>query len=302
MDDLIFSWSGGRNMDKPRNFMLFCVGIPKTGTTSLATIFGNHRSEHEFMFGLTAENIIAHHQGLMSQEEFRNFLVKRSRAGSLEMDSSSFNHHYLDFLVEEFPEAKFVFTIRDCYSWLNSFLNMPLTMKLLPPESWKPRWMDFMIEGFKAEYFASEKTLIPRLPELLEGFLSFWSLANSRALSILDLLPKEKVLIIRTPEISSSLKKLATFAGVPLETLRAESHSYNRGPGNLDFLRAVDRKLLKSVCTRHCTPLMNRFFPDVTLEATSILNGSSIQPLKPGTNWPGWHGRRNSFPFSSTFS
>jgi len=44
--------------DQPKRFRIFTLGLPKTGTTSLATIFENYRSGHEFMFGLTSQAIL----------------------------------------------------------------------------------------------------------------------------------------------------------------------------------------------------------------------------------------------------
>lgn len=68
--------------------------------------------------------IIRHKHGDIALERFCGFLKEREMLGGLlEMDSAHFNRHYIDILKEEFPEAKFICLIRDCYSRVNSFVN-----------------------------------------------------------------------------------------------------------------------------------------------------------------------------------
>ena len=51
---------------------------------------------------------------------------RAAEAGSLELDSASFNHFFIDFLIDLHPDARFVYTRRDAVSWADSFLNMVL--------------------------------------------------------------------------------------------------------------------------------------------------------------------------------
>ena len=53
----------------------------------------------------------------------RRWLAKRAEAGALELDSASFNHYFLEILVELHPAARFVYTRRDAVSWADSLLN-----------------------------------------------------------------------------------------------------------------------------------------------------------------------------------
>ena len=51
----------------PLKFKAFNVGILKTGTQSIAHIFGNYSSIHEFMFQETAEMVIKYNKSLLQK-------------------------------------------------------------------------------------------------------------------------------------------------------------------------------------------------------------------------------------------
>jgi len=53
----------------------------------------------------------------------------------------------VDVLAEEFPDAKFIFVIRDCWSWLDSLLNMVLTLG--------PGMSDWMVEHCRRSWVRS---------------------------------------------------------------------------------------------------------------------------------------------------
>ena len=94
-----------------RRFQAYCVGLPKSGTSSIAGIFSGYVSCHEFMVRETVEHLIRFNRGELSDRQMRSFVRRRDTLGLLEMDSASFNGAYLDFLRDEFPSAKFIFTI-----------------------------------------------------------------------------------------------------------------------------------------------------------------------------------------------
>ncbi|NJN68526.1 MAG: radical SAM protein [Chloroflexaceae bacterium] len=252
-----------------RRFRLYNVGIPKTGTTSVAALFRQHyRAAHEYQFQATVEHVTGWHNGTISPDAFRAFLLRRDAEGTLEVDSSSFNHYYLDILIEEFPDARFVFTVRDCYSWLDSYLNMLLRWRRHLEETgtevprWQAEYGRVQFGVFDPQGFTSPEALREHLPDLADRFLQCWGNYNRRVLSLLALLPEERTLIVRTSELSASLSRLADFAGVPHETLAARDSHGNRAPQKLDILKLVGRARLEQSATRHCLDVMERLFPE----------------------------------------
>jgi len=245
-----------------RRFRAYCIGIAKSGTTSIGGIFSKYRVAHEFMFPETTKAISDYRTGLISKEEFITFLQARDRTGNLEMDSSSYNFMYLDILAEQYPDAKFIATIRDCYSWLDSALNMFLLLDI-------PDWMiDFGSRAFGVnitpEMFGSRENLMRALPSILDGILGYWARGTQL---IVDNLPKDRSLVIKTDEISNSLGKIAGLLGIPESTLvRDKSHLF-KAVSKFNIVHDMESNLLEEKFEEHCAPLMRKYFPDRTLEA-----------------------------------
>jgi hypothetical protein len=236
---------------RKRLFRAYNVGLPKTGTTSIAGIFGNYACGHEYMFPETTRAIGDYATGAITREELKSFLLHRDRLGGLEMDSASFSFSYVDLLIDEFPEAKFVFTIRDCYSWLDSVFNLTLLIGTEMPQwmiEYGKRTLDITIPR---EMLQSREQFVAHVPGVLDGFLRYWAERNS---FVLRHLPLERSLLLRTSEISSSIDRLAAFIGVPASSLMAEnSHLF------------IDRESLNRRFDAHCSELMKKLFPDHTL-------------------------------------
>ena len=69
-------------------FKAYGIGMPKTGTTSLQRIFSlNYRSAHEPEATLLIPKNIAFAQRKIDQKEFTNYIKRRDRRLSLEIDS-----------------------------------------------------------------------------------------------------------------------------------------------------------------------------------------------------------------------
>lgn len=242
-----------------RRFRIYNVGVAKTGTTSIAGIFGRYRSAHEFMFSESVRKISAWTQGSLSTEELREFVLMRDRRGGLELDSASFNHHFIPILVEEFPDSKFVFSIRDCFSWLDSIVSMGVSAGSEVP-AWMEEYGRFLAsDRVERGSIAEPFDLLRALPHLVDGLFRYWSEMNS---AVLELLPPGRSLIVRTHELSQSLDRLALFAGVPRDTLTAAAAHRNKAARRLEFLGSLDPGLIRERYEAHCRDLMERIFPE----------------------------------------
>jgi hypothetical protein len=243
-----------------RKFRGYCVGSVKSGTTSVATLFRNYRSAHEFNWREATRVIADHKTGVISEQALIDFLHQRD-AANLDMDSASFNFNYAPQLAREFPDARFLVTIRDCYSWLDSLLNMLLRIEV---KGWM---LDYLGRTFGIHLrpeTLSPDALPAALPSLLDGLLKYWSTAHG----VLDRLPPSRSLVIETGKLSDSLEEIARFFSIPVDTLapRQDAHSH-RGLGKADLLGRCRRGLLEEKVEEHCGVLMRRHFPGRTLEA-----------------------------------
>jgi hypothetical protein len=236
-------WWGERGVPAslpPRRFHLIAVGLPKTGTTSLASLFQPFRWGDEFLFPESVKRLIAWRAGGLDRDGLRRWLALRAEAGMLELDSSSFNHYFLEILVELHPAARFVYTPRDAVSWADSFLNMVLRhstyLRGHPWPEWQLALGRLMAPSFDLAQFASPAHLALSLRPLAEELLGFYARETAR---IEAALPPERSLVIPTEDLSTSLDTLAEFAGVPRPALIAAGSHENRGQGKIPLVAAL---------------------------------------------------------------
>jgi len=238
-------------------FKAYSVGIGKTGTMSMAHIFGAYRSYHQYLMSETLDMIWRYDREEVSRLEFRDFILERDASAQLEMDSSGHHYSYVDILAGEFPSAKFIFVIRDCYSWFDSVVNM-----LHLPNSGFSSPGDYDFDGLKP-ICEDEARLLRELGDHLDGPLEFWTSANRKAL---DDLPPERTLVVRTNEISARLEDMAGFLGVPAESLNAQQSHVHKAVKKLNILKKADFDILEAKFNQHCGALMEKFFPDYGLK------------------------------------
>jgi hypothetical protein len=242
----------------PRRFQAYNVGLPKTGTSSIWTLFGHYRSGNEFMEAETVMQIVNRHDGTLSDTALRAYLLRRDREGGLEMDSASFNHLYLDLLVEMFPQAKFICTIREPYTWMNSYCKMLLRYRQLfaiqgvEPPQWMTDYGRILFGTFTWDAFMSLDAFQSQLATLVDGFVRHWGEANRR---IFALLPRERSLVLRTHELSAQLDALAQFVGVRRETLTAIHHR-NVNPDHSNVLRRLDSTFFQERCALYASDVL----------------------------------------------
>jgi hypothetical protein len=228
-------------MAKPRRFHAYNVGLPRSGCSSMMALFSNYNSVAEYKEWESVELITAWKDGWISESTLREYIRYRHEIGQLEMDTASFNHFYLHILVNEFPEAKFIFTIRDCYSWVNSFLRMISRWKkrFLDIGQNMPDWMlhygRILFGEYDWNWFNSYEDLLKNLDPLVEMFVKSWADLNLR---ILTLLPPERSMILKTSEISTRQAALADFIGIPVHTL-TEHHHINMAPDKVNLLHVT---------------------------------------------------------------
>ena len=242
-----------------RRTQVYCVGTAKSGTHSIWAMFSrNVRAAHEPQSLQLIEKYFDHQAGRISQDQLREWVLMRDQSLALEVDSSWFNILMLELLVAEFPQARFILTIRDCYSWLNSefkrALHAPSTRLL------RVKLREHIYGNNGRPYAPEERVLQQAGLYPVDGYLARWAAHNEQVLS---LVPSPRLLIVRTPEIRQQAQAIADFAGLPRHSVRAErTHEY-RNPQTRHIIRELDRNFLEPKVKQHCQRLMNRFFPEI---------------------------------------
>jgi hypothetical protein len=239
--------------------------MPKTGTHSLAGIFGRYRARHEPEQERVMRFIMARARQELSTADARNQIRLLDRRLWLEFSVSWINYFLVDLLLEEFPKAKFVLTIRDCYSWMDSMFNQLLAREHNAELTQFHHWYADSLGP--ASHSDGDRVLAEHGLWPVELWLRAWVQHNSR---ILELVPADRLLIIRTHEILPDIRRLAEFFEVPPDTLEAtRSHDY-KAEKKFGLLSKIDEHHLLALVESHCADLMGRFFPEIRRPADVI--------------------------------
>jgi hypothetical protein len=244
----------------PRLFQAYCIGLQRSGTTSVAGIFENYRSAHEFQMPEAMQTICDFNAGKIAKSAVRDFILRRDISGRLEMDSSPINHWYMDFLIREYPNAKFIFTIRDCYSWCDSMIRGLMRLRTDNPAH--VLWCRSLL-GLDVEIFQYEETMLSRCDLLFDKLLSHWALNEGIARRC----PPDRSLVVRTTDIADSLPRIAEFIGVSPETLKRDRARSNRSEIKRPVLEKFGRRFLENKFKPFASSdLMREFFPEAGLK------------------------------------
>lgn len=241
-----------------RKCRLYCVGAAKTGTHSIAYMFDEKviRSTHEPDGSELIDWILRLSGGNSTAPEFQSYLLRRDDRLCLDVDSSQLNFFLLDYLREAFPSAHFLLTIRDVYSWLDSFINHSLRQSVSERRS-KLRDLRF---GPRKSGPPVERALLDKGLYSLDGYLSYWTRHNSIVLSTI---PKDRLLTVRTDQISERAYEIAAFAGLPKASILKEKTHAFKSPVSFHVLRDIPAWYLETKVQEHCGALMAQHFPEI---------------------------------------
>jgi hypothetical protein len=242
----------------PRKTHIFGVGTGKSGTHTLAEIWGEqfrtaHEPESEYQLGL----FLQWNSGQLTDKALIRHLVALDKKLWLEINSSAVNFLFLDFLKETFRHSKFILTIRDPYHWLDSIINHQLTHPC------SVNWQKMREIRFRPDLYThpnEEAILKERHLYTLDGYLSYWSYHNKR---VLETIPANRLLVVRTDQINQKIDELACFTGIKaIHSMKPTTHSFP-AKAKLGILSKIDQDYLNSRINRHCGDMLQRYFPDI---------------------------------------
>ena len=227
---------------------LFCVGDEKTGTHSVAGLFRAYRAEHEPEAHDLRTLVEARLRGEPVDDAIEAYTAGKEARLHLEVDSSFLNGEIVDLLVRWSPEARFVLTLREPRSWLDSKLNQMVTFD-------SPRWIELraLRHGPPQGHPPEEQPLAARGLPTLDGLFGEYARFNA---GVTAQVPPARLLVLRTPDIRVRADRLASFAGVPADTLDLERSHEFQGPVKHHVLDELDPSYLDAKLHQHCDPVV----------------------------------------------
>lgn len=245
-------------MLRPRRLDVCCCGLSKTGTHSLAGIFENYRSAHHPDADIRFELATSCLNGQLDIARACRILKRRDRLLWLEMESSSLAGIVIDPLARACPDKQFILTLRDVYSWCDSwidhFINSP------PAEASPFAALDrirLRIDETRSTKY--DLPLIERGCAPLASYFKLWTDHNTR---VLRSVPEDRLFIVKTPDISRRLPEIAAWVGVPANTLREDRAWLFAAPRKHRVLGILDAAYVEEAAEQFCGVLMRQYFPD----------------------------------------
>jgi Sulfotransferase domain len=229
----------------------------------MAGLFESYRSVHHpdqtVRLPLAAQYLKSEVEEVAAERVLR----RRDRLMRLEMESSTLAGILIEPLSKACPKKKFILTIRDVYSWCDSWIDHNINE---PPSSSSP-WgaldrIRLRVDGVEPTRFdapLTERGLPP-----LACYFGLWADHNGH---VLDVLPPTRLLVIETSQLLAKTSELAAWAGVPPETLRTERGWLFSTPRKHHMLATLDRSYVQDTADRVCGRLMDRYFPEVSWSA-----------------------------------
>lgn len=214
------------------------------------------RADHEFQVENELDLVARRMRGEVSDEQLRAFVRERDAAKPLELDSCGVHFGLVDILASEFPQAKFLLTLRDIYGWMNSCVG-----KLYGDfiGGWGSRagmlvnCMECLPDGrFWLEDRSKQKICLEQLMKAWSGVTRY----------TIHVIPRERLLIVDTDALGASKNAIASFCGIAGDLL--EPCHANPGVA-ANFLSCFDPDKLEALVQKHCSELMSERYPRVTL-------------------------------------
>ena len=227
---------------KPRRVHLYCTGTPKSGTTSLVTIFKDViRVRHEPNRDRLRVLYFKIKNNTISKDKLRNIVKQQQRQSYLELNSSCFNYIIIDELVKLFPNAKFIHPIRSPRAWLNSWINHDINHRFNKNHQKCKNYFDTIFRQNQLPYRPEESILKKMNLPTIDGMLSYWRTHN---LKILNAVPTDRLLVIQTKNISNKIRSIYKFAGLSHIPDDINTHA-NQVSENHGVLSKIDDSFLE---------------------------------------------------------
>ena len=249
-----------------RKCRLYGVGIGKSGTRSLAQMFNRTVvARHQPTQLKMVQALLDLHKGRIDRADLRALVLRRDKEYCADVNSAGINAYFVDILLEEFPDALFLLTMRDPYSWLDSAFNQ--IMNFIPLQEGK-RWSlhrelrEYDLDPHQLKHPPEEQSLEAQGLPTLDSWLAQWGQHNQ---TVLSTVPEHRVLIVKTMDITKRAHEIADFVGLPRSSIQLSRSHQHKAPRKHHLLEGIDRKYLDMKVQEHCGSLMKQYFPEIGL-------------------------------------
>lgn len=256
----------------PMRFHAYGVGLPKTGSTSLAQTFSRYQTRHEWDMIPLINLGQALKVGRIDEDKFWQVAGPRFTPPFLELDVCTAHHLYVDVLTRRYSQSLVIHLVRDVGSWINSMLDMGWRMRRaraqvsMSTDDWAQASQVYA--GITVTADPSDVT-----PDTgaIPGLMEAW---GNHMKNMANQLPPDRTLRIATKELSGRWPEIAEFLGADFSKLDLSQERSRVSPVRCDRLRQAPESMVEAY-NKHCAELMIAEFP---MEHEVILRSLTSSP------------------------
>ena len=188
---------------------MYCIGTFKSGTVSIASWFYKYKSSHEHEISILYNLLLTN-----NPTKIKEYLLDKDKRLSFDVDSCGLNFLIVPYLIELFPDCKFILTRRNLLKIFDSIINYVN----VTPEINNPILMQ--------TFFGKPNINVPKEEEhMMKYYPMYWPIEHIiKTLkkiyhTTLHLTPKEKLLIIDIEDGEMNIQKVAKFLDIDPKSL-----------------------------------------------------------------------------------
>jgi len=157
---------------------------------------------------------------------------------------------FSDLIPEVFPESKFIITIRDCMSWLDSIIDQHINHR----QGGQVRRLEDLFYGSRIGHqfdILAERRVYP-----LENYLDYWVNHHNRVLREAVL---SRAIFVRTKKITERARALLEFAGADPAECPEDDHLHaHEAPEKHHSVDEIGRDRVRRHVERRCGDVVQK--------------------------------------------
>jgi hypothetical protein len=181
---------------------------------------------------------------------------------NLECEVAHYLIHFCEELVSLFPEARFIHTVRHPRPWLRSFIDQSINLD----QNFSEHLSNEEVEAWRClrrincgpspnVYPAPEDPLAKCGLPSIDGYLSYWAHHNQQ---VLDGIPTDRRLLVRTCDLSNRVDDIRAFAGADGDVGK-KPHA-NQAHEKHNVFQQIDEDYVNDRIDVHCSGVLRRLY------------------------------------------
>ncbi len=239
-----------------RQHRVFALGPPKSGTTSIASIFRDYcRADHEAHRPRTVAEMHGHFTGELSDADLQDTYRARDKQLVLSVESNCFLTYRPDLLAQTFPGSRYIIAVREPRSWLGSIVDNNI--------NFRRDKNDVLTQWHRVFFGTPDQPGTPQDAALVANglypvstYLRYWTETYRKCL---QLLPEELTMLVGTGQITRKAKDMIEFAGFVAHESGVESSHKNMTRARHNVLDDVDSAHVDAMVAEHCSSVIEDY-------------------------------------------